>query len=121
MPFDYADARETAENIIKNFGQAGTFTLIGNTGGFDENGDIVVPTADVIITGTITPLLRYKKYEVDGDSIQKGDNFVFFHSTTAPLINMQTTLNSESFRVVKAETLTSVDDINVYRKIQLRK
>jgi len=120
MPFDYAEARETAENIITNFGQAGTFTLRGDTGGYDENGDVIAPSADTVITGTITPLLRYKKHEIDGESIRIGDNFVFFHSTTAPTINMQTTVNSESFRVVKVEILTSVDDINVYRKIQLR-
>lgn len=120
MSFNYAGARATAENLIKKFGQAGTIIVKGVSGGYDENGDVAADTPDTTISGTITPLLQYSNKEVDGDSILKGDAYVFFHSDTAPQVNNQVVLNGKDFRIVDIISLTSVDGINVFRKIQLR-
>ena len=121
MAFNYSKVRDTAKRIITNFGGAGQVIKKGiPSGGFDDNGDSIAATADVTISGIITPLLRFKKSEIDGSAIQTDDTFVFFHSDTAPEIDMQITLNSKTFRIIDIVTLSSVDDINVFRRLQLR-
>lgn len=122
MAFDYSSARQSAKDIISEFGAPGSVVKKGDPGGgFDVNGDPVAPSPDVIINGIITPLLRFKTNEIDGSTIQAGDSFVYFHSDTAPEIDMQVTINSITFRIVDLKVLTSVDDINVLRRLQLRK
>ncbi len=121
MAFDYVGARTLAKELITTFGGAGSFVKKGSTGGYDSSGNLTPDTPDVVITGLTTPLLSYKNMEIDGSTIISGDSYLFFHSETAPTIGMQTTVNGIEFRVVDLITLTSVDNINVYRKIQLRK
>lgn len=121
MSFNYNDARNSAEEIITFFGKPGQVIKKGvPSGGFDDNGDPISSTPDEIINGIITPLLRFKKSEIDGSAIKIGDTFVFFHSDSEPLIDMQVTLNSKTFRIIDIITLSSVDDINVFRRLQLR-
>ena len=119
--FDYAQARVDAEEIITEFGGAGVFTREGNDGGYDQYGDPLPASPDVTINGIITPLLQYKTSEIDGDAIQKADNFVYFHSDTAPEIAMTTIVNGVKFSAMNLTTLDSVGDINIFRKIQLRR
>lgn len=120
MAFDYDGARAVAEEIITTFGAAGSVVKLGVTGGTDEWGDPIADVADVVITGIITPLLRYKLKEIDETNIKTGDSFVFFHSINAPEINMQTTINGITYRVVNIMNLDSVGGVNVYRRLQLR-
>lgn len=121
MAFDYVDARQAAEEIINDFGKPGQVIKKGvPSGGFDNNGNPIPPTPDVIIDGIVTPKLDFKKSEIDGTAIQRGDSFAFFHSDTKPEIDMQITLNSTTFRIISIKDLTSVDDINVFIRLQLR-
>jgi hypothetical protein len=122
MTFNYERAAQSAAKLIAKFGGAGSVTKQGVTGeGFDQNGDPIPDSPDITISGTITPLLQFKSSEIDGSAIQMGDSYVFFDSVDAPEIDMQTTVNSVTFRIVDIKSLTSVDDIVVFRRLQLRK
>ena len=121
MSFDYNNARATAKKLIEKFGQPGSLVKKGNSGGYDSSGNVIAPQPDVTINGTVTPLLRYKQAEIDGESVLSTDSYAFFHSSTAPAIGMMININSQQFRVIDLKTLDSVDDINIYRKLQLRR
>ena len=118
MSFDYAKSRVTAEKIITKFGQASKVYSKGETT-TDMLGNTITIGGEEI-QGIISPKLAYSSNEIDGENIIKGDGYVFFHSDTEPSIGMLTDLNSETLRVVSVEKLDSVDNINVYRKLQLR-
>lgn len=122
MPYDYAAARRLAEKVITKFGAAGSVVKKGITGGgFDANGDVIPDSPDVIIPGLVTPLVQFKTKEIDGTTIQAGDSYVFFHSDTIPAVDMQITINTETFRIVGIIKLSSVGDVNIFRRLQLRK
>ena len=120
MAHDYAGDRQLAEDLITEYGAASAVIKKGTTGGTDAWGDPKPDEPDIVINGTITPWLDAKTREIDGENILRGDGFVYFHSDTAPEINMQTTINGKTFRIVDTKVLDSVDDINVYRRLQLR-
>lgn len=119
--FDYDKARATAERLITKFGEAGSVTQEATGGGTDAFGDPLPGTDAVTINGIITSRRDYEVSEVDGSVIQHGDCYVYFHSDTAPSIDMTVTLNGETFRIVHIIDLTSVGGVNVYRKLQLRR
>ena len=119
--FDYNKARQTAERLINKFGAECSAVQEAVGGGTDAFGDPLPGTDAVTIDGIITPKLNYRVSEVDGSVVQHGDCYVYFHSNTAPSIDMTVTLNGETFRIVDIVDLTSVDGINVYRKLQLRR
>lgn len=121
MTFDYAQARALALRVITKYGGPGSVVRKGISGGFDDNGVVAADTPDFTIDGTITPLIQYKTNEIDNSSILQGDAWVFFDSTTEPEVGMHVTLNSRTFRIVKVFPLSSVDDVNIFRKLQLRK
>ena len=120
--FDYDKARQVAKGLIDKFGQANSFTKEGGgAGGFDRSGNPIPPEPDTIVSGTVTPLLSYKQQEIDGEQIKSTDSYVFFHSDVEPPIGSKSTVNGNEYRVVNVKKLDSVDDINVYRKLQLRR
>lgn len=120
--FDYSKAREVAAKLIDKFGAPSTFVVAGqNAGGYDDFGNVIAPSSDTVINGTITPLLSYKQAEINGETIQQGDGYVFFHSDTAPPIDSKTTINGLVYRAVWVEQLSSVGGVNVLRKVQLRR
>ena len=119
--FDYANARSVAVKLITKFGQAGQVIKEGNESGWDSSGNVIAAQPDVTIDGIVTPLLQYKQFEIDGEHVLATDSYVFFDSSTAPEIGMMITINAQQFRVVNVTIMTSVDGINVYRKLQLRK
>ena len=121
MSYNFPAARAQAKRIITKFGKPGEVILKGVSGGFDDNGDVTPDTPDTIIKGTITPLIQFKTKEIDGESILKGDSWVYFDSDTEPQINMQITLNGKTLRIIQTFPLSSVDDVNIFRKLQLRK
>lgn len=122
MTYNYPASRKQAARIILKFGAPGSVVKKGNPGGgSDVNGDPIAASPDEMFFGTVTPLVRFKTSEIDGTTILKGDSWVFFNSETSPEIDMQITLNFETFRIVDLEKLTSVDDINVFRRLTLRK
>ena len=123
MSFDYTKARETAKKIISKFGKSSSLVKKGTTGGFDEGGNTEADSPDIAINGIITPLVKYKTHETDGKTIIKGDAWAFFYTESAVEIevDMQTTFNGKTFSVKGIEVLSSVDDINIYTRLQLRK
>lgn len=120
MSFDYSAARELAEELITEFGAAGTFIKKGAAGGYDEYGDVIADSDDIEIAGTVTPLLSYKTAEIDGSGILTSDSYVYFHSDTAPEIDYTITINGVTYRAIDVTELASIGGVNVYRKIQLR-
>lgn len=123
MSFDYEDARETAKEIINDYGSASSIVKKGTTGGFDSGGNVQADSADIVINGIITPLISYKTNEIDDDSIITGDAWAFFYteSVVAIAIDMQTTINGKTFSIKGIKSLSSIEDVNVYTKLQLRK
>lgn len=120
--FDYVKARSVAKGLIEKFGQAGAFTKEGGgAGGYDDFGNVIPPEPDTVISGAVTPLLSYKQQEIDGEQIKSTDSYVFFHSEAEPPIGAKTVLNGDEYRVVDIKKLDSVDSVNVYRKLQLRR
>lgn len=120
--FNYDKARQVAESLIDKFGQPGSFTKEGGgAGGYDDFGNVIPPEPDTVFEGTVTPLLSYKQQEIDGEQIKSTDSYVFFHSEVEPSIGAKSTINGNEYRVVNVKKLDSVDDINVYRKLQLRR
>lgn len=120
--FNYDKARQVAEGLIDKFGQAGSFIKEGSgAGGYDNFGNPLPADPDIVINGVVTPLLSYNQQEIDGEQIKSTDSYVFFHSEAEPPIGAKTVLNGDEYRVVDIKKLDSVDDINVYRKLQLRR
>ena len=122
MAFNYPKARLTAERLIKNFGSANQVIKKGTKGGYDSSGNVTADVPDVVIDGTVTPLLNYNSHEVDGVNILASDMNAFFHSEIAPEIGMQITVNGVTFRIVSIYSLGSADavSVNVFRQLQLR-
>lgn len=118
--FDYSKARLVAENLIDKFGDSGEFVIKGNDGGFDQSGNPIPPEPDVIFSGIVTPLLKYKQHEIDGEKIKATDSFVFFHSEDEPQIDSAIIMGGVEYLAKDIQKLDSVSGINVYRKIQLR-
>jgi len=121
MAFDYSAARETAKKLIENFGGAGSFVKSGNNGGYDDYGNPTPPEPDTTINGLVSPILSFKRMEIDGESILATDGYVFFHSEQAPEIGFTHTQNGKTYRFVSMlMEINSIDGINVFRKIQVR-
>lgn len=119
--FDYLKAKKTATGLIDKFGQDGTFTTPSVNGGIDPaTGD---PVASSVITknGLVTPVLSYKEQEINGSNIKGGDGFVYFAGDTLPVIGDNITINAETWRVILVTNITSVNNIIVFTKVQLRK
>lgn len=122
MAYDYAAARKLALKVITKFGAPGSVVQKGvSGGGFDNNGDPTPDSPDVTILGTVTPLVRFKTKEINETTIKTGDSYVFFASDVSPEIDMQITINFDTFRIVGLIELSSVDDVNIFRRLQLRK
>jgi len=123
MAFNYTGARKRAKKIITKYGEDSSLVKKGITSGKDRDGDPIANTPDITIIGIITPLIEYETKEIDGKSIIVGDAWAYFHteSNIDIEIDMQTTINSKPFSVKGIETLSSVDDINIYTRLQLRK
>lgn len=119
---DYNKARQVVKVLVDKSGQAGSFIKKGNgAGGYDDFGNPLPAEPDMVINGIVTPLFNYKQQEIDGEQIKSTDSYVFFHSEAEPLIGAKTVLNGDEYRVVDIKKLDSVDGINVYRKLQLRR
>ena len=118
---DYNKARATAERLITKYGAAGTVVIEGNDGGYDSaTMQPISATPDVTINGTVTPVMPYSSREIDGSTILSTDGFVYFHADSIPTIGATHTQNGKLYRVQGVKTLTSVDGVNVYTKLQLR-
>ena len=121
---DYTAKRATAERLIKKFGAAGEFILKGSAGGYDAYGNVAADTGDVIISGTVTPLLPFSPTieEQTNSAILSSDKHCLFHSETKPEIGYTHTQNGNEYRVVAIlSEIESVDGVVVFTQLQLRK
>ena len=118
--FDYEKARLKAAKIIAKFGGPGTFKTPPKNGGLDPKTGDPISQGEILKPGLITPIIKYKGQEIDGDSIIGGDGSIFFEG---PKINIgdQVTINGETWRAIGFETLSSIEGIVVFTQIQLRK
>ena len=119
--FDYVNAHAVAERLITKFGQPANVIKKGNAGGYDTSGNVIAAQPDVTISGKVSPKVDFKLSETDGENVIMGDAYCYFDSVTPPEIGMMITLNSEEFRIINLKILDSVDNINVYRRMQLRR
>lgn len=123
MAFDYTEARATALELISEFGSSATVYTNGETTTNALGQTVVV--AGQSIDGTATPLLYYssdsKLSQYEKDNIKAGDAYIFFHSDTAPEMNMLHDANGATWRVFGVNSLSSRDDVNVIQKLMLRK
>ena len=118
---DYNKARATAERLITKFGAAGAVVIEGNDGGWDNaTMQPIAATPDVTIDGIVTPVMPYSSREIDGSTILPTDGFAYFHADSIPPIGATHTQNGKPYRVQGVKTLTSVDGVNVYSKLQVR-
>ena len=121
MSKDYTLSEAVAARLISNFGATGQLVKLGNSGGFDDFGEPLASQPDTIINGTVTPLLQYKSIEINGESIQSGDAYVYFDTTEDIEINMTITINSVLFRVIDVYQFNSVGGVRVFNRLQLRR
>ena len=117
--FDYVKAQATAKKLVEKFGESGTFIRTVQ-GAIDpatgEQGD----NTTISINGTVTPVLRFSNDEINGESVQRDDGFVFFDGGELA-INDNITINGETWRCVDVSKIKSVSGVLVYQKVQLRR
>lgn len=119
--FDYDSASKRASKIIKKWGSSGSLVKEGQKGGYDSEGNETPDVPDVIIVGTITPIINYKSHEVDGDLIINGDGWCLFDSEEEPQIGMITTVGSKTWRLEEIRPLESPTGIVIRNLLHLRK
>lgn len=121
--FDYDKARSTAEKLIDKFGGAGTVYSLGE-GGEDMFGN-PISSPGFSIDGLASPLLPYgtstQMTVYERDNVIAGDMFFFFHSDELVEFGMLFDANGYSWRVQSIKRLSSLDDVNVFQKVMLRK
>ena len=117
--FDYNQAAADAKELIEEFGGPGSFVRVTGGGIDPATGDSSASTTETI-TGTVTPILNYRADEVNGESVKRGDGYVYFDGASVS-INDTTTMNGEVWRAVDVITLKSVDGVLVYQRVQLRR
>lgn len=122
--FDYLDAQQTADELIEFFGSSSSiYTPAIDGGGYDNNGNPLPSQPREDILGLATPVLSYKKDEIDGDVIQATDGYIFFSpddKSQAIKIGMLYESSGKKYRVQDLSGITSNDGIKVYQKVQLR-
>lgn len=117
--FDYSKAQATAKKLVEKFGESGSF-IRAVQGDIDpatgEQGDSAATT----ISGTVTPVLSFSNTDVDGESVQRDDGYVYFDGDELA-INDKVTINGDKWRCVDVSKIKSVSGVLVYQKVQLRK
>lgn len=124
MTYNYTTARATARRSILKHGSTGDVIQKGQSGGYDDEGDVVADTSDVTISGILTPLVLFGKEEIDGSSIIKGDSWVHWQAddeSDQVTVNMQVTLNSSTFEIKAVEAVESNAGKVIYERLVLKK
>ena len=121
MAYDYLKAQAQVNGQIAKYGASGTFVKLGSSSGYDDSGNATPGTPDINVDGIVTPLLKYKKHEMDGTKIIVGDAYVYFDSDNdaALEVGMLITINGKTLRLVDVDKLQH-ESIVVYVKLQLR-
>lgn len=117
--FDYTKAQATVKKLVEKFGESGSFTRTVQ-GAIDPATGEQGASTETTISGTVTPVLRFSNDEVNGESVQRGDGYVYFDGDELA-INDKVTINGEKWRCVDVSKIKSVSGVLVYQKVQLRK
>ena len=113
MSFDYASLNNTAETVIKHFGQSVTFSRLTETYNI---------TSRSVSTSTYTAQVAMQdeaKEEQDNSAIVGVLHNALAHSDTQILVGDTATINSQSFRVVSVKEVKPATTV-VYYELQLR-
>jgi hypothetical protein len=98
--FDYAEMQAVAEELITEFGQAGTVTRISEPDPV-QGGDPV----ETAYTATLVPM-AYSAQEIDGTEILSGDMQIYISSVglaIEPKPGDLVAASGKTFRVIKAD------------------
>lgn len=115
----YAEMQATAQELLEDFGAPVQLIKKGNpSAGFDENGDPITATPDIIVNG-VGAALNYNINEIDGTVIQAGDCKLLYRGDE-PEINMAVMLSGIKWRVVAVMPLSPAGIVVMYG-LQLRK
>ena len=117
--FDYIKAQTTAKKLVEKFGESVTFIRTVQ-GAIDPATGEQGANTTVSIGGTVTPVLRFSNDEINGESVQRDDGFVFFDGGELA-INDKIAINGETWRCVDVSKIKSVSGVLVYQKVQLRR
>ena len=117
--FDYIKAQATAKKLVEKFGESGSFTRTVQGAIDPATGEQGAGTT-TMINGTVTPVLSYKASEINGESVQRGDGYVYFDGGEIA-INDKATINGDLYSCVDVSSIKSVEGVLVYQKIQLRR
>lgn len=111
----YSEMKETARELLTEFGQSMTFSTEDKGGGYDENGDPVAVAPDVDITG-VGVKLNYSDIEKRSTQLLKfkSNAKIIFSTDSIPTKGMFTTLNGAIFRVVEIEALEPAGENVIY-------
>lgn len=115
----YIRARGTAKKLIRQFGQPLTLRTEDVSGGYDENGDPVVPSPSSEVSGNGVKL-NYTLSEMDNSSIKSGDAKLLFSTEGKPEIGMLVDIDGETWRVVKPNPLQPAG-ITILYSMQVRR
>lgn len=119
MAFDYAAIKvNVADKLIEKFGAPVTLTKTVGGGGYDENGDPVVPSATTVTGDGVK--LDFKQDEIDGTNIVAGDARLLLGSASgAPVNGMTVPIGGVTWRVMQVWPLEPAG-VNVMYTLQLR-
>lgn len=111
MAYDYLKAQAQVNGQIAKYGNDGTFVKLGSSSGYDDSGNSTIGTPDINVDGIVTPLLKYKKHEMDGTKIIVGDAYVYFDSDNdaALEVGMLIAIGTKVYRLVGIDKLEHYD------------
>jgi len=114
----YSNLKSVASRLLKDKGQNVTFTQETTTGIDPAAGTKTKTTSTFTGYGAA---FDYKRTEIDGELIQKGDiRFLMEATTVIPVPGNTTVIDSITYRVM-AVKITSPAGINVVYEVQLRR
>ena len=119
MSFDYADLRETARELLEEFGQSMTFSR--KSASVYDNETNTFPSTPVTFTdkGVIFPFGKGVS-NVNGSIIQTGDQEVFWQGSTEPKPTDNLTVNGVDYNVIAVMPIEPAG-VNVLYQIQVRR
>lgn len=104
-------------------GVTGAVTVL-TPGTYDPATDTQLAGSSTDVSVSASPPLKYKKSEIDGTSILRGDSFVIIPASdlVVDFFNNMSKYgaNGETFTIIMKEEIWSGDEISAY-KLQLRK
>lgn len=118
--YDYEEGQLRAAELFLYYGGNVQFTIKGVEGGYDDDGNAIVPQPETTIEGLATPVVNFKTSEVDGKTILMGDGYCFYQGDDDIAIGAQLTTGSKTYRVIASNVLSSINGITIFQKLHVR-